>query len=334
MLFVRKHPVSGTAPTPADIAQDAAVAPEDTPSRAAPGGLFVDTPPPSKARKGFRFGWSRAGRAAEPSVPEATDTASDDTPDAAAPESPKAEAHGRWRFWRRTRHENAEAPSRERPIRVLMGFLPGVTARDATEFALGVAEKNFDQPGIAFYDAFAFEDGYVYEVHEGGPGKAYAPDVIRYFKTLPPFAPGEAHAVVLPTATRSVRIERTRGGLQTVLLPESNSQSPSEGFAGTTKMRPAVSKRTGLLVSGAALFVTGFFGLLFSLIARIPTYDAPPVVTVERVDYGKLPLAQWPRLASVPPTRYVKALRFEKGSWRVEDAPIEEAGTAENEEKK
>jgi hypothetical protein len=290
----------------------------------------MDSPAPSAPAPAPQRAWLRFGARRRAAPSEAADTVADPTRADASAESGPTPRRGRHWPWQRARgeHVDADGRTRERPIRILMGFLPNVTARDATEFALGVAEKNFDQPGIAFYDAFVYEDGYVYEVHEGGPGRAYAPSVIRHFKSLPPFVSGEPHAVVLPTATRSVRIERTRGGLQTVLLPESSLHAPSEDILATVKMRPAVSKRTGLLVSGAALFVSGFFGLLFALMARMPTYEAPPAVPVERVDYNRLPTAQWPRLLAVPQDRYVKALRYDKGVWHVDEVPIEDSAAA------
>jgi hypothetical protein len=341
MLFVKRKATgeaSDTATPAAARPQPSLTLDDNAPEASSTGraGLFMDSPAPSAPAPAPQRAWLRFGarRRAAPSAPaapnEAADTVADPTRAGAAAESGPTPRRGRRWPWQRARGEHVDVDDRprERPIRILMGFLPNVTARDATEFALGVAEKNFDQPGIAFYDAFSYEDGYVYEVHEGGPGRAYAPSVIRYFKSLPPFAPGETHAVVLPTATRSVRIERTRGGLQTVLLPESSSHAPSEDVLATVKMRPAVSKRTGLLVSGAALFVSGFFGLLFSLMARIPAYEAPPAVPVERVDYNRLPTAQWPRLLAVPQDRYVKALRYDNGAWRVDDVPIEEGPPA------
>lgn len=323
MLFVKRKAADSAAQVEpqATGSSEAGDAPEQ---RASPGpsGLFLENLPASgRSRK---RAWPRLGakaRAPEEPAPQAQADAADERDDLASASATRR----RWPWPRkRLAGRTDSARPRELPIRILMGFLPSVTAGDAAEFALGVAEKNFDQPGIAFFDAFAYKDGYVYEVHEGGEGKAYAPAVIRHFKALPEFAAGESHAVVIPTATRSVRIERTRAGLQTVLLPESSTQAPSEGLAPTVKMRPAISKRTGVLIGGAVLFVSGFFGLLFSLIARIPVYEAPPAVPVERVDYARLPSAQWQRLLLVPPERYVKALRYENGAWRIEDAPIGE----------
>jgi hypothetical protein len=286
-------------------------------------GLFLQDEPRVEKPKPAKRRWFARKRPAE--MTAAGEMIVDDaTP--ADESSSLAKAKSR-RFWpQRKRAATAQDVDRsaprlvELPIRVLMGYLPAVSARDAAEFALGVAEKNFDQPAISFFDAFPHEEGYVYEVHEGGAGRAFAPNVLKHLMAAS--FTDDNPAVVLATATRAVRVELTRGGLQCVLLPESADVEPTEGIVASVKMRPVITKRTGLLVSGAGIFVTGFFGLLFALLARVPSYEAPPIQKVERVTYEQLPMANWARVSSVPPHRYVKALRFEKGAWRIEDAPI------------
>lgn len=329
MLFARKKTpaslpeMSDTLAPPLPVLEDDSL--EGTQAEAAgESGLFLSEEPQPKADKPKRRWFGRARKGASQGAKPATEGAPSAKDGLPAPEEADGEPkRGRfgWRLRKQgERSDRAKPRAVELPIRILMGYLPAVSARDAAEFALGVAEKNFDQPSISFFDAFAHEDGYVYEVHEGGPGRAYAPNLLKHLASAS-FMQDNPTAV-LATATRSVQVELTRGGLQCVLLPESAEAQPTEGLMPSAKMRPVITKRTGLLISGAGIFVTGFFGLLLALLARMPTYEAPPVAPVERVSYEQLPMAQWNRVSSVPHDRYVKALRFEKNAWRIEDAPI------------
>lgn len=203
------------------------------------------------------------------------------------------------------------------PIRVLMGFLPDVSEKDARDYALGVAERHFDQPAIAFFDAFKYEEGYAYEVHEGGVGLAYLPEILAYFKTLGPFEAGEEHRITILTGSRKVQVQRTRSGISAILLPESATQLETDWLTPSQKMSPALNQRTGLLIAGAVFFVTGFFAvLLASSITRIqPIIEAPPPA-IERIVSERLPIHQWPLLANITPNMYVSKLVYENGVWQ------------------
>lgn len=211
------------------------------------------------------------------------------------------------------------------PIRVIIGYLPEVTERDALEYAVGIAEKHFEQMGMAFFDAHKYANGFAYEVHEGGPGKAYLPDIIKYFDSLGAYRTGELNAVVLRTATRFVEVQRMREGLAAIILPESSTMAPTEWLEATASMRPAVNKRTALLVAGAALFVTGFVAMIVtSMLTRYQPYEPMPEQKVEFINATNMPFGQWPQLETVPRTSYVKALRYRNSRWE----PPELATTA------
>ena len=203
------------------------------------------------------------------------------------------------------------------PIRILIGFLPEVTEKDARDYALGVAERHFDQPAIAFYDAFKYGDGYAYEVHEGGEGQAYLPKILEYFDSLGPFAAGEDTRVVIQTGTRKVQVNRARNGIAALLLPDSSTEPVTDWLVPEQKMAPALNKRTGFLVVGAVFFVTGFFAvILSSTLTRIQPYTPPPQAGVETISYESLPISQWPRLLNLAPNTYVSKLVFENKKWQ------------------
>jgi hypothetical protein len=204
------------------------------------------------------------------------------------------------------------------PIRVLIGYLPEVTERDATEYAMGIAQKHLEQLSLAAYDVFEYARGYAYEVHEGGAGRAYLPSIIEYFKSHGPYRTGEEVSVVLRTATRKVEVQRTRDGLAAIVLPESSEAQPTEWLAPTSALIPALNKRTGLLVGGAALFITGFLAMVVAaLLARFQPYLDPPPAQAFEPRLQDLPAGQWERLTIIAgtPGSYVSALRFRNGRW-------------------
>lgn len=216
----------------------------------------------------------------------------------------------------------------ELPIRVFIGFLPEVTERDARDYALGIAERNCDQLSLAFFDAFKCKNGYAYEVQEGGSGRALLPSIIEYFESLGPYSKAKAsEAVYIRTATRTVQVERTHEGLQAFLLPESSTEAATDWLEGSSKMTPAVHTLMGVLVFGAAVFITGFLGMSVALYSRIQPYEAAPAPSVLKAtdSYNNSPLSRWTSLQGVGGSEYIKALRYRNGKWELERGTVESA---------
>lgn len=213
----------------------------------------------------------------------------------------------------------ADKRPRTRPLRVIIGFLPEVNHRDALEYAEGLAEKYLEQMSLAYFEAFKFSNGYVYEIHEGGAGKAFFPEIEKFLEEhasdeSPPY-------LVVGTATRHVQVELNKNGsLSTIVLPESTEKQPAEWLKGTSKMRPAISTRYGYLVVGAVMFVTGFsFMIVSSLLARYtpPAPERPLVSKV--VNFNTLPSSRLPEILRVPPGKYIRKLEFSNGRWMPPD---------------
>lgn len=216
------------------------------------------------------------------------------------------------------------ATTGERPIRVLIGYLSEVAEKDALEYAMGVCEKFFDQLSITFYDVFKYEQGYIYEIHEGGVGLAYTPLILQQFRNLGTYDPSTAQAnpFIIPTGTRHVEVVRTRNGVSAVLLPESftlptaDYQQPTS----THHLSPAFNQRTGVLFVTAAFFVVSFFAMVTTSLVQYQSYDDPPPLVSEKLSYQNLPSAQWPKISALSENgRRIKAVRFKNNQWQ----PIE-----------
>lgn len=217
----------------------------------------------------------------------------------------KGKAHG---------HHAVDGP---RPIKVLVGFLPDSSEKDTYFYMLGLAQKNLDSENIGWAGMSRFENGYAYEIHEGGAGRGYLESILSHFRSLPPFSAEETHRAYIRTATRTVRVERTPSGLYSVMLPESDATPQSTWLITGKKLAPLVEKRTGLLLGGLVIFLSSLMALMGGYATRYQPYTAT-FVNIERVPVKKLPHSQWSRLTSLPAGDYVMALKFEKNEWLVQ----------------
>jgi len=278
------------------------------------------------------------GEEATPVVEDASSAAPVEPADAAENEAPKvadtSSKLGKLKsMGSRSANRNEKQKFLAVPVRVVIGYLPEVTERDALEYAVGLAEKHFEQIGMSYFDAFKYGSGYAFEAHEGGSGKAYLPEIIRYFDSKGTFRPGEDVKAVIRTATRAVEVQRTREGLTAIILPERDETPPSDWLQPTTNMQPAINKRTGFLVVGAALFTTGFIAMIFtSMLTRFQEYEAAPDPVVQRIDITQLPNQKWSELTRTPADKVVHALRYRNGRWETPElrpvpaaAPVTEA---------
>ena len=212
------------------------------------------------------------------------------------------------------------------PIRIIIGYLPEVNERDAREYAQGMAEKHFEQMGIAYFDAYEYGNGYAFEAHEGGNGRAYLPQILERFEALGPYRVGETNAVVIKTATRLVEVQRVRDGLAAILLPEASQTEPTEDLKPTTRMVPGLNRLTAFFYSGVVLMASGTLAMLLSgTIFRVQTFKDAPPQKIEKVQINNLPRAQWNKIESLPPGSYVRAIRYRNNKWEapeiVTDAP-------------
>jgi hypothetical protein len=277
-----------------------------------PPAAYADAPSPDAgADESDQGEWSPAAYAGAPSEDADTAPQDDEVPDTAS-----AKPASKWRrlFGRKT-HDSGE---HQLPIRLLAGFLSEVSERDAREFARGLAQKYCENLSIAYIDVFRFGSGWVYEVQEGGAGRAYLPAVIEHFLAQGEYEQGKSVAVVLRTASRLVKVERTRDGLTATQLPEQAQETPAEWVRPTLKMAPAISTMLPLLVIGGAFAATGALAFGAANLARVQPYMPPPAPKTERVDLSRLPHAQTRLLSNLRGEEdYVTALIYQNGTWTV-----------------
>lgn len=215
------------------------------------------------------------------------------------------------------------------PIKVILGYFPDISHRDAFEYAQGIAEKHFEQPGMVHYGAFEYDTGYIYEVHEGGEGLAFTPAILKYFKSQGPFKVGENLFVTIKTATRLVEVQRLRNGISAILLPEATPRQPTPWLRAVGPLTPALNRRSAFFKVSATVFASGILTLLVSgTVFRLQPYDLTIGPKVQTISTATLPRTQWSALSNVAPGFYVKALRYRSGKWEAPELTSDGTGPA------
>jgi hypothetical protein len=212
--------------------------------------------------------------------------------------------------------EPSRSPSHAgRPTQLFFGYLPGVSKRDATQYAIGVAHRNAINVVNAVYGVFSWEGGWAYEVHEGGSKLALLPAILKYFDRESS-ADLDTLAVHLQTAQRAVKVQRTRTGVAAFLMPEGFSAAQTPGLESSGALAPAIPLRTGVTAVGMVLFGTGFLAMMIVLWKRP---DPPPLPNTDHdpIRYERLPISQWPALLSAAAAGYVDSLEYSGGQWKI-----------------
>jgi len=231
------------------------------------------------------------------------------------------------------------------PNTVLFGYLEGVAQRDADAYARGFARRVLTTAERVWYQTESFYTGYLYEIHEGGAGRSFLPDLITALETEP------EGTVLVPSGRRVFELSVRNGRPTGAMLTEERSQRvqrqlalvlPAEQTGGrpygvlvpavapvsrarfhivkpTKRMRrltpesqPLQFLSIGVLVSGLSLLTVGAGACLWSLTQA----------GVDRgVDFERLPHRQWPSaIMAAAGAAYVTKLEYKDGRWLVETA--------------
>jgi len=200
------------------------------------------------------------------------------------------------------------------PLRVLVGWAEGISKNDAVDLAKGFIQRRFEAIDASWYAIAPFSGGYLWEVHEGGQGKAYMPAVIDALSQ----DPGGVHW--FPSRDRAFQVMMRDGKPFCILLSASDSKaiiaSERAPLLPSGKMVRAVKKGTAMLATGGAMFGTGFSFLLGSMVFF--GLAGTPGPAVRDIKFENLPLAQWPKVADTATTEIVTKLEFADGKWSVE----------------
>lgn len=228
---------------------------------------------------------------------------------------------------------------------VMYGFLEGVERRDALAYARSFARRTVGSSERCWYAVEPLWTGFLYEIHEGGPGRSFLPDLVTELDANP------GGIALVPSGRRvfelTVRNGRPVGGL----LPEAKSRQVQLQMAAIRPTVPVDGKAYGVMIppwvtadqvrlrtiratrrmrrvsvpvsvplalssvgfaAGLGLLTTGG-GLYYWSPYRVPQ---PQALTLEQ-----MPHRQWEAaLAAIGPDNYVSKLEYRDGKWTIEIA--------------
>lgn len=201
------------------------------------------------------------------------------------------------------------------PMNAMMGWNEGVESKnDAIELAKGFISRRYTAVEASWYAVAPFMGGYLWEVHEGGPGKGYIGSAIEALSQNP------SAKFWFPSADRAFQIMMRDGKPFGILLSKSESlpviNSGQPPLALVTKMVPAVKKGTATFMSGAALLGSSMAFLAASM--AFYAVAANPGPSLRTVDFSELPHAQWNRVSGTGVEEIVSKLEMKDGKWNVE----------------
>lgn len=202
------------------------------------------------------------------------------------------------------------------PLNVAVGWLEGVSKKDAAIYAKEFVDRWFTAKEISFYNIAPFEGGYFYEVQEGGSGQSYLPAIVDALQAM---QDKENERVWFPSGSRAFMVSYHDGLPLGMLLSEQESEelrtTELPPLTPKGKMKPVVKKGYGMFVVGGTFFAASLMSLLATgfMYAAIPA----PEPLNNQVSLDMLPHRQWHLLQVSSPTTYVDALRFSNGSWSV-----------------
>lgn len=202
------------------------------------------------------------------------------------------------------------------PIAIFMGYLNGANKSDVIDYAKGIAERNCTDLSIVKFKTFEYETGFVYEIHEGGEGKAYFPWINQKIDMdgIP--------EIRIRTAKKNIMVKKFQDrGITCVQLPTGSEFQETPGPVGTEKMEAYYTTKREFFLFSLLTFFFAFLVLITAVILR-PQLQAEVVPLA--VDYAKetatknLPLMELENIRSrivMNDQQYLEYIRFKNGKW-------------------
>lgn len=241
------------------------------------------------------------------------------------------------------RRSGVRVPNARLATNVLFGFLEGVDRRDAEAYARAFARRSLKTAERCWYSVEPLWSGFLYEVHEGGPGRSFLPDLAREIDANP------GGVALVPSGRRVFEVTVRNGRPVGALLPEGKSREVQTQMAVMLPMARVEGQAFGVMIPAwvaqgqlrfrtisatrrmkrlqtpvalpVALSAVGFAAGLGVLIAGTVAYYGSPhrVPQGRAVALDRMPHRQWEAvLGAVAATSYVTRLEYRDGQWTVE----------------
>lgn len=200
---------------------------------------------------------------------------------------------------------------------VVIDFLDGTNKKsEAIAYARGFIDNHYPVPADCYMYAIEYEGGYAVEIHDGGDGKAYMPEIIKTLQEDP------SACICIRNKRRVLEIKKSdKEGFSSILLPEGIDSVETNIVnicPANTNMTPYSFKALPFALIGMVFGALGFAFLIISVIIGLLARSAP-VKTLPVTKVKNLPIQQWDALMDkYSDENYIGKLSYFANNWNVE----------------
>lgn len=200
------------------------------------------------------------------------------------------------------------------PTNFVVGYYEGMTQKGLKEYINGYVFKYFNAPNVTYYRMLKYNNGYIFEIHDGDSSISYLKKIMNEFNN------GNIN-VIVKLQNRTAKVTKNINKITTYLLPESetnkfdNTIIPEKG-----KMKSIQTTGFGFVSFGIAIAFLGITSLfLSSLFKTVLSKNEPIIIEKQIIEepstfIEKLPLAT--------NTKYISKVWFENGKWNKSEKQI------------
>lgn len=197
----------------------------------------------------------------------------------------------------------------DKPTRIVVGSLVGVSQKDAREIARGLAERLFDAPKASFIRIKKHADRVIYELQECN-GYSYLEPTLERLE-------GGKEAWIALKGDRVAQVAEEEGELVTVIHGEGKVDEVRDEIIdpklAEKKMTPMTGDAREILLAGKIVATTGAALFLAAVAIAGATNALAPKIPEPRVTF-QLP-AEWLNERQLGVGEYIEKLLFANGEY-------------------
>jgi hypothetical protein len=204
------------------------------------------------------------------------------------------------------------------PKQVMVGFYANIKKSDLKSY-LRAKAHNHMTPDNTYYGIKKFQNGYLWELHEGGSGKGILSSLAEKLKVQ--------DNIIIETSDKNIRVLRKAvgEGISSFQLNSEDVVTPTEGIVYKDKLSPVKTTGYGFFVFSAIFASLGVFSAVGLLIFKYGLFhESEPLMFVK--ENKELPVFQMDHINNVinDPNAYLYQLTYRKGTGWYMDKKLEQ----------
>lgn len=197
------------------------------------------------------------------------------------------------------------------PNQMMIGFYSNVKKKDVERFIRSRAESKMSLK-TAWYNIVKYDDGFAWELHDGGSGKSVLKSVISILEYEP--------QVVIRLSSETIKITKrtNHSGLVAFRIPDSEEVQETAGVQYSETMKPVLKSGLGLFVTGLVFAVLGILSVfLASMFKFVILNENEPYQHAKQIT--DLPISQIDKLQEVVKIEgiFIQSVNYSNGKWQI-----------------